>query len=51
MRLEWLDDILAVADAGSLARAAEIRHVSQSAFTRRLRAIEDTLGVPLFDRR
>ncbi|WP_297544153.1 LysR substrate-binding domain-containing protein [Roseovarius sp.] len=51
MRLEWLDDILAVADAGSLARAAEIRHVSQSAFTRRLRAIEEALGVPLFDRR
>ncbi|WP_417726791.1 LysR family transcriptional regulator [Roseovarius sp.] len=51
MRLEWLDDILAVADAGSLARASEIRHVSQSAFTRRLRAIEEALGVPLFDRR
>ena len=51
MRLEWLDDILAGADAGSLARAAEIRHVSQSAFTRRLRAIEEALGVPLFDRR
>ncbi|SFN41944.1 DNA-binding transcriptional regulator, LysR family [Roseovarius lutimaris] len=51
MRLEWLDDILAVAEAGSLARAAQIRHVSQSAFTRRLRAIEEALGVPLFDRR
>ncbi|HKL64846.1 MAG TPA: LysR family transcriptional regulator [Roseovarius sp.] len=51
MRLEWLDDILAVADAGSLARAAELRHVSQPALTRRLRAIEVALGVPLFDRR
>lgn len=51
MRLEWLDDILAVADAGSLARAAVLRHVSQSAFTRRLRAIEAALGQPLFERR
>ena len=51
MRLEWLDDILAVSDSGSLARASEARHVSQSAFTRRLRAIEDALGAPLLDRR
>ncbi|MDZ7710129.1 MAG: LysR family transcriptional regulator [Roseovarius sp.] len=51
MRLEWLDDILAVADAGSLARAAAMRHVSQSALTRRLRVIEAALGVPLFERR
>lgn len=51
MRLEWLDDILAVADSGSLARAAEARHVSQSAFTRRLRVIEATLGTALLDRR
>lgn len=51
MRLDWLDDILAVADAGSLARAAELRHVSQPALTRRLRAIEAALGVPLFERR
>jgi DNA-binding transcriptional LysR family regulator len=51
MRLDWLDDILAVADAGSLARAAELRHVGQPALTRRLRAIEAALGVPLFERR
>ena len=51
MRLEWRDDILAVADAGSLARAAVLRHVSQSALTRRLRAIEAALGQPLFERR
>ncbi|WP_297769441.1 LysR family transcriptional regulator [uncultured Roseovarius sp.] len=50
MRLDWLDDLLAVSDTGSLARAAEMRHVSQSAFTRRLRAIEEALGTPLLDR-
>jgi LysR family transcriptional regulator, hypochlorite-specific transcription factor HypT len=51
MRLEWIDDILAVLDGGSLARAAEIRFLSQSAFTRRVRLIEDNIGTTLFDRR
>jgi DNA-binding transcriptional LysR family regulator len=51
MRLEWIDDILAVLDTGSLARAAEKRLVTQSAFTRRVRLIEDSIGAELFDRR
>ncbi|WP_439154756.1 LysR family transcriptional regulator [Yoonia sp.] len=51
MRLEWIEDILAVLDSGSLARAAERRLVTQSAFTRRVRLIEETIGTELFDRR
>ncbi len=51
MRLEWIDDILAVLDSGSLARAAEKRLVTQSAFTRRVRLIEENIGAELFDRR
>jgi DNA-binding transcriptional LysR family regulator len=51
MRLEWIDDILAVLDSGSLARAAERRFLTQSAFTRRVRMIEDSIGATLFDRR
>ncbi|MBE0412760.1 LysR family transcriptional regulator [Yoonia sp.] len=51
MRLEWIEDILAVLDTGSLARAAERRMLTQSAFTRRVRMIEDTIGTELFDRR
>lgn len=51
MRLEWIDDILAVLDSGSLARAAEKRLLTQSAFTRRVRLIEDSVGATLFDRR
>ncbi len=51
MRLEWIDDILAVLECGSLARAADKRALTQSAFTRRVRAIEDNLGTTLFDRR
>lgn len=51
MRLEWIDDILAVLDTGSLARAAEKRLLTQSAFTRRVRLIEESIGAELFDRR
>lgn len=50
MRLEWIEDILAVADTGSLILAAERRNLSQSAFSRRVRMIEDQLGAELFDR-
>lgn len=50
MRLEWIEDILAVLDTGSLARAAEQRFLTQSAFTRRVRHIEDAIGATLFDR-
>jgi LysR family transcriptional regulator, hypochlorite-specific transcription factor HypT len=50
MNHDWLDDILAVLDAGSFLGAAERRNITQSAFTRRIRGIEDTLGAPLFDR-
>ena len=51
MRLEWIDDILAVLDNGSLTRAAEKRLLTQSAFTRRVRLIEGSIGATLFDRR
>ena len=50
MQPDWIEDLLAVLDTGSLSRAAEQRYVTQSAFTRRIRAIEDRIGVPLFDR-
>ena len=50
MRLEWIDDILAVLDEGSLTRAAEKRFLTQSAFTRRVRLIEENIGTVLFDR-
>ena len=50
MRLDWLEDILAVADTGSFTEAAERRHLTASAFSRRIQLIEDSLGVELFDR-
>lgn len=45
-----IEDLLALIAAGNVTRAARLRHVSQSAYSRRLRAIEESLGVALFDR-
>ena len=50
MKLEWIEDILAVLDTGSFTAAADRRYLTPSAFTRRIRAMEDTLGCALFDR-
>ena len=51
MRVDWLDDILAVIDTGSLSRAAEARLLTQPAFSRRIKAIEHVLGIEFVDRR
>jgi LysR family transcriptional regulator, hypochlorite-specific transcription factor HypT len=50
MQLKWLEDLLALADAGSLAKAAQRRHVTHPAFGRRIRALEAWAGAPLIDR-
>jgi DNA-binding transcriptional LysR family regulator len=50
MRLEWLEDILAISETGSFSGAAALRRLTQSAFSRRVQQIEDYVGVELFDR-
>ncbi|MFD2183527.1 LysR family transcriptional regulator [Rhodoplanes azumiensis] len=50
MDLDWLKDVVALAEHRSFSRAAEARHVSQPAFSRRIRACEDWVGTPLFAR-
>lgn len=50
MNLSWLEDFLALAASGHFSRAAEERHMTQPAFSRRIRALEEWLGVDLFDR-
>jgi DNA-binding transcriptional LysR family regulator len=50
MRLEWFSDLLAIMDNDSLNRAAEKRFISQPAFSRRIRVIEEYIGVELLDR-
>ena len=50
MEIKWLEDFLAVASSGNFSRAAEARNVTQPAFSRRLKALETWIGVPLLDR-
>jgi DNA-binding transcriptional LysR family regulator len=50
MNLIWLEDFLALAATGNFSRAAQERHSSQPAFSRRIRALEEWLGADLFDR-
>jgi DNA-binding transcriptional LysR family regulator len=50
MNLSWLDDFQALAATGNFSRAAEDRHMTQPAFSRRIRALEEWLGAELFDR-
>ena len=50
MNLIWLEDFVALAATGNFSRAAEDRHSSQPAFSRRIRALEEWIGAELFDR-
>ena len=50
MNLSWLDDFLVLAATGNFSRAAEERHMTQPAFGRRIKALEEWLGTALFDR-
>ncbi|KQP02745.1 LysR family transcriptional regulator [Methylobacterium sp. Leaf93] len=50
MDLDWLKDFLALAEQKTFSRAAEARSVTQPAFSRRIRALEDWVGTPLFAR-
>jgi DNA-binding transcriptional LysR family regulator len=50
MELIWLEDYLALAETLNFSRAAELRHVTQPAFSRRIRALESWVGAALFSR-
>ncbi len=50
MELAWLQDFLMLCSSGNFSRAAEQRHVTQPAFSRRIRSLEEWMGVQLFDR-
>lgn len=50
MEFAWLEDFTALAESGNFSRAAERRHMTQPAFSRRIRLLEDWAGTPLFDR-
>ncbi len=50
LNLSWLEDFLALSTSGNFSRAADERHMTQPAFSRRIRALEAWLGADLFDR-
>lgn len=50
MNFLWFEDFLVLAETGNVSRAAEDRHVTKPAFSRRIRAPESWLGMDLFDR-
>ncbi len=50
MELKWLEDFASIVETRSFSRSAQLRHVSQPAFSRRIRALENWLGADLIDR-
>ncbi len=50
MELQWIDDFLALCQTRNFTRAAQARHTTQSAYSRRMQRLEDWLGAPLFYR-
>lgn len=50
LELSWLEDFTALVECQNFSRAAERRNMTQPAFSRRVRALEDWVGAPLFDR-
>ncbi|CAO4184928.1 LysR family transcriptional regulator [Methylorubrum populi] len=50
MDTSWLEDFLTLAECANFSRAAEQRHMTQPAFSRRIRALEEWVGTALFSR-
>lgn len=50
MDIKWLEDLIALVDAGSFSKAASIRHVTHPAFGRRISSLESWAGAALVDR-
>ena len=50
METKWLEDFLSLAETHSFSRSAELRHVTQPAFSRRIQSLEAWLGADLIDR-
>lgn len=50
MDINWLADFTCLAQTLNFTRAAQERHITQSAFSRRIQSLENWLGVPLVQR-
>jgi DNA-binding transcriptional LysR family regulator len=47
---KWLEDFVSLAETRSFSRSAQLRHVTQPAFSRRIQALEAWAGIELVDR-
>lgn len=50
LETKWLEDFVTLAATRSFSQAAQKRHVTQPAFSRRIRSLESALGLTLVDR-
>ena len=50
METKWLEDFVSLAETRSFSRSAQLRHVTQPAFSRRIQALEAWAGCDLVDR-
>ena len=50
METKWLEDFVSLVETRSFSRSAQLRHVTQPAFSRRIQALEAWAGIDLVDR-
>ncbi len=50
MELKWLEDLLALLEEKSVTQAAQRRYITQPAYSRRIKQLEDWLGLEIVDR-
>ena len=50
MEVRWLEDFMALARTRHFSRAAELQHVSQPTFSRRIKLLEEAMGATLINR-
>lgn len=50
METKWLEDFVSLAETRSFSRSAQLRHVTQPAFSRRIQSLEVWAGADLVDR-
>lgn len=50
MEFKWLEDFVLLAQVKNFSKAADLRNITQPAFSRRIQSLELWLGTPLIDR-
>lgn len=50
METKWLEDFISLVETSNFSRSAQLRHVTQPAFSRRIQSLENWLGTDLVDR-